>query len=414
MVEPPNVPGEEQAAVAPKHWGLSNGMAFWTEVEKLRIDKEKVLDFLQPGARFLTDLDMTKQEAFDRLPWAPVKPDEEQTADPTPDDSYNYAGELEQYIRAAETAAPTWQKIESPNYWWKCANCHTDHSPQSGWTAWRNGGSVGDNHLCGNCYRKQGTAVGVSQTQPANPAPMGLDPDPATIAQLEEGVIAWLSAADLIKDGRPRERQIITHTLPKLAELMEASAYWKRLQEYLPQPYRREDLVTAIGRVAERLKEPAPGNKVQMKPIWELERHITAWLHDFYGDNRQAHAKAMLMLKEQGKQCVFWQILQTHVLAAKQYRGNDLRQAINNVAEQARQSLAREDQTAAALINEPDTAVWQARHCLDRQSLELVRLKMLYPDVPVVEKAVEAVRIAMKLAGIGLKQSLGSSSEEEE
>lgn len=50
-----------------KHWGLSNGMAFWTLVEKLRLDKVTVIERLQPGAKVLSDLDQTKDEVWSKL-----------------------------------------------------------------------------------------------------------------------------------------------------------------------------------------------------------------------------------------------------------------------------------------------------------------------------------------------------------
>ena len=58
-----------------KHWGLSNGMAFWTTVDKLGVTRSGILEFLQPGARYLTDLNMTKEEAFARLTEAPRRAD---------------------------------------------------------------------------------------------------------------------------------------------------------------------------------------------------------------------------------------------------------------------------------------------------------------------------------------------------
>jgi hypothetical protein len=50
-----------------KHWGLSNGMAFWQQVAKFHLDKEAVLKQLQPGATLLTDLNMSKEDCWRRL-----------------------------------------------------------------------------------------------------------------------------------------------------------------------------------------------------------------------------------------------------------------------------------------------------------------------------------------------------------
>lgn len=58
-----------------KHWGLGNGMAFWKKVNDLGVTRSGILEFLQPGAKYLTDLNMTKEEAFARLAEAPRRVD---------------------------------------------------------------------------------------------------------------------------------------------------------------------------------------------------------------------------------------------------------------------------------------------------------------------------------------------------
>jgi hypothetical protein len=54
-------------AVVERHWGLFNGQAFWQKVYQLHLDKDTILDRLQPGANLLTDLEMTKEEVWDKL-----------------------------------------------------------------------------------------------------------------------------------------------------------------------------------------------------------------------------------------------------------------------------------------------------------------------------------------------------------
>lgn len=54
-------------ATLERHWGLSNGMAFWKMVDKMELDKETILDQLQPGANVLTDLGMTKEECWSKV-----------------------------------------------------------------------------------------------------------------------------------------------------------------------------------------------------------------------------------------------------------------------------------------------------------------------------------------------------------
>ncbi|CAG0959776.1 partial Transcriptional regulator NovG, partial [Anaerolineae bacterium] len=54
-------------ATPERHWGLLNGMAFWKMVEKLELDKATIISQLQQGANVLTDLSMTKDEAWQKL-----------------------------------------------------------------------------------------------------------------------------------------------------------------------------------------------------------------------------------------------------------------------------------------------------------------------------------------------------------
>lgn len=58
---------DDPASATGKHWGFTNGMAFWKRVEALGIDKATVLEQLQPGAQYLTDLRLTKQYTWERL-----------------------------------------------------------------------------------------------------------------------------------------------------------------------------------------------------------------------------------------------------------------------------------------------------------------------------------------------------------
>jgi hypothetical protein len=50
-----------------RHWGLANGMAFWKRVEALGLHNGDILDRLQPGAFFLSDLVMDKETCWQRL-----------------------------------------------------------------------------------------------------------------------------------------------------------------------------------------------------------------------------------------------------------------------------------------------------------------------------------------------------------
>ncbi len=50
-----------------RHWGLRNGTPFWHEVERLGLRNTNVLDQLQSGATHLTDLSLSKEDAFARL-----------------------------------------------------------------------------------------------------------------------------------------------------------------------------------------------------------------------------------------------------------------------------------------------------------------------------------------------------------
>lgn len=63
---------EQSGNVATKerHWALSNGMAFWSLVEKLELDKTTILEQIQPGAKVLTDLpneNLAKQDVWHKL-----------------------------------------------------------------------------------------------------------------------------------------------------------------------------------------------------------------------------------------------------------------------------------------------------------------------------------------------------------
>lgn len=52
---------------ANRHWGLSNGNPFWAQVLKFRLDRDTILEQLQPGATHLTDLTMSKEDCWRRL-----------------------------------------------------------------------------------------------------------------------------------------------------------------------------------------------------------------------------------------------------------------------------------------------------------------------------------------------------------
>lgn len=52
---------------ADRHWGLTNGTAFWTQVHKFNLDRDTILEQLQPGAKVLTDLRMTRDDCWTRL-----------------------------------------------------------------------------------------------------------------------------------------------------------------------------------------------------------------------------------------------------------------------------------------------------------------------------------------------------------
>lgn len=53
--------------IGQRHWGLNNGMAFWKVVDQYGLDKETILEQLQPGAKVLTDLTGAKDDAFAKL-----------------------------------------------------------------------------------------------------------------------------------------------------------------------------------------------------------------------------------------------------------------------------------------------------------------------------------------------------------
>jgi len=59
--------GADGKTRAVKHWGLSNGMPFWTQVEKFNLDKSTIMERLQPGAKVLTDLAASKEDTWRRL-----------------------------------------------------------------------------------------------------------------------------------------------------------------------------------------------------------------------------------------------------------------------------------------------------------------------------------------------------------
>lgn len=98
-------PLELAPSVDPKpenHWGLSNGMPFWKRVYSLGLDSSVVLHALQDGATHLTDLEMTRDEAFERLEALAAA-----VGEPAPANETNrprVAGYVRQYFQAANEA----------------------------------------------------------------------------------------------------------------------------------------------------------------------------------------------------------------------------------------------------------------------------------------------------------------------
>jgi hypothetical protein len=50
-----------------KHWSLSKPMAFWDRVKRYGLDKNTIVETLQPGAKLLTDVTLSKEETWERL-----------------------------------------------------------------------------------------------------------------------------------------------------------------------------------------------------------------------------------------------------------------------------------------------------------------------------------------------------------
>ncbi|MCB8942525.1 MAG: hypothetical protein H6658_01995 [Ardenticatenaceae bacterium] len=352
-----------------------------------------------------------------------------------------------------ETAVASWQEIRSPGYWWKCGRCFTDMPPNAGWTAWRNGSSPGDEHICEKCHKKGHAAPkpkldGYSYTaeleQYIQAAETAVERENRLDREMHR---RWQATEDVIKSQEtavatsptkllnPADlEQIIMrwgigqriNDIPGQLELMQAiqqqkvnHPLWPEMVASIKGPYRAEDLATAVANwlqyLQERVRELETAEPTNYLSINTLESLTHAWLLRFFGEDVQNRLKAAHMMKSDGK-CAFWQIMETHELkpTRQPYRTNHLRQAINNVTEQLRQLLHEKNQSAAALFLTEESAIWQLRHLLDDFDTRLVRFKMLYSDVEEITLCVDALRSAINLVSREAKRTLRSSDEEEE
>lgn len=100
----------------------------------------------------------------------------------------------------------------------------------------------------GKTYEMDTAAIGSSQDDNTskNKKPIKYAP----IWELKSCVMSWVT----LKWGEHIPQTIYDFTLPKLAELFDSSAYWHSFHIFLPEHWRKEDVVTAINEVAANLR----------------------------------------------------------------------------------------------------------------------------------------------------------------
>lgn len=99
-----------------KHWGHSNGMAFWQTVQRFGLNKHTILEQLQAGATHLTDLTMSKEDCWRRLDYLATQ----QVAVRFPVGSYvkHTTGRFGQVKQAHATSLRVWDfKLEMEASW---------------------------------------------------------------------------------------------------------------------------------------------------------------------------------------------------------------------------------------------------------------------------------------------------------
>ncbi len=135
---------EEEPIDQGEHWAKSNPMAFWLEVDRLGVSRARALEFLQPGAKYVSELNMTQEEAFAKLADAPRRVD-----------AYNPTRTVEPVA-----AAPVLnrEQEEAPAYYGPCAHCGRELTGP-GWTS-----DLGGN-VCDVCASEHSRHAQTSQGQ---------------------------------------------------------------------------------------------------------------------------------------------------------------------------------------------------------------------------------------------------------
>lgn len=125
--------GQDGKTYPVKHWGMSNGTAFWKLIEKFKLDKSSIMEQLQPGAKVLTDLTASKEDTWRRLDQLAT----ERVAKLFPVDSYirHYDGYMGKVLQAHPTVLRVYDyKYEVESSW---ATERVDPSTPEAFAVWK-------------------------------------------------------------------------------------------------------------------------------------------------------------------------------------------------------------------------------------------------------------------------------------